>query len=84
LDTFHTSRNAASAIVSFSITVEPDQLLQDGTPVYTPSITLQAGLVCTGLVRGSSYVFSIPESITVPVVNGVASFDNITIREGTS
>jgi hypothetical protein len=77
------SRNAASAIVSFSITVEPDQLLQDGTPVYTPSITLQAGLVCTGLVRGSSYVFSIPESVTVPVVNGVASFDNITIREGT-
>lgn len=77
------SRNAASAIVSFSITVDPDQILQDGTPVYTSSITLQPGLVCTGLVRGSSYVFSIPQSITVPVVNGVATFDNITIREGT-
>ena len=77
------SRNAASATVSFSITVDPDQILQDGTPVYTPSVTLQAGLVCTGLVRGSSYVFSIPESITVPVVNGVASFNNIIIREGT-
>jgi len=77
------SRNAASAIVSFSITVDPDQILQDGTPVYTSSVTLQAGLVCTGLVRGSSYVFSIPQSITVPVVNGVATFNNITIREGT-
>jgi hypothetical protein len=77
------SRKSASAIVSFSITVDPDQLLQDGTPVYTPSVTLQAGLVCTGLIKGSSYVFSIPENITVPVVNGVATFDNITIREGT-
>lgn len=77
------SRNSASAIVSFNITVDPDQILQDGTPVYTSSITLQAGLVCTGLVRGSSYVFSIPQTITVPVVNGVATFDNITIREGT-
>jgi hypothetical protein len=77
------SRNSASAIVSFNITVDPDQILQDGTPVYTPSVTLQAGLVCTGLIKGSSYVFSIPETITVPVVNGVASFNNITIREGT-
>lgn len=77
------SRNAASAVVSFSVTVDPDQTLQDGTPVYTSSVTLQAGLVCTGLVRGSSYVFSIPQNITVPVVNGVATFDNITIREGT-
>jgi hypothetical protein len=77
------SRNAASAIVSFSINVDPDQILQDGTPVYTSAITLQAGLVCTGSVRGSSYVFSIPQSVTVPVVNGVATFSNITIREGT-
>jgi len=77
------SRNAASAVVSFSVTVDPDQTLQDGTPVYTSSVTLQAGLVCTGFVRGSSYVFSIPQNITVPVVNGVATFSNITIREGT-
>jgi hypothetical protein len=77
------SRNAANAIVSFSVNVDPDQILQDGTPVYTSAITLQAGLVCTGSVRGSSYVFSIPQSVTVPVVNGVATFSNITIREGT-
>jgi hypothetical protein len=77
------SRNASSAIVSFSVSVDPDQILRDGTPVYTSSVTLQAGLVCTGLIKGSSYVFSIPENITVPVVNGIASFSNITIREGT-
>jgi hypothetical protein len=77
------SRNAASAIVSFSVSVDPDQILQDGTPVYTSTVTLQSGLVCTGLVKGSSYVFSIPENITVPVVNGTATFSNITIREGT-
>jgi len=77
------SRNAASAIVSFSVSVDPDQILQDGTPVYTSTLTLQAGLVCTGVVKGSSYIFSIPENITVPVVNGTATFSNITIREGT-
>jgi hypothetical protein len=77
------SRNSANAVVSFSVNVDPDQILQNGTPIYTSSITLQAGLVCTGSVRGSSYVFSIPESVTVPVVNGVATFSNITIREGT-
>jgi len=77
------SRKSASAIVSFDITVDRDQTLEDGTPVYTPSVTLQAGLVCTGLIKGSSYVFSIPENITVPVVNGVASFSNIKIQEGT-
>lgn len=77
------SKNAASAIVSFSVSVDPDQILQDGTPVYTSTLTLQAGLVCTGLVKGSSYVFSIPENITVPVINGTATFSNITIKEGT-
>ncbi len=77
------SRNAAEATVSFTVNVPPSSYLQDNTPVYTPTITLQAGLVCTGSVRGSSYVFSTPENITVPVVNGVASFTNIKIKEGT-
>jgi hypothetical protein len=77
------SRNAAEATVSFTVNVPPSSYLQDNTPVYTPTLTLQAGLVCTGSVRGSSYVFSAPENITVPVVNGVASFTNIKIKEGT-
>jgi hypothetical protein len=77
------SRNAATATVSFTVNVPPSSFLSDDTPVYTPTVTLQAGLVCTGSVRGTSYVFSAPENITVPVVNGVATFDNISIKEGT-
>ena len=77
------SRNAAEATVSFTVSVPPSSYLQDNTPVYTPTITLQAGLVCTGSVKGTSYVFSAPENITVPVVNGVATFDSIKIKEGT-
>ena len=77
------SRNAATATVSFTVNVAPNSFLQDNTPVYTPTVTLQAGLVCTGSVRGTSYVFSLPENVTVPVVNGVATFNNISIKEGT-
>lgn len=77
------SRNAASATVSFTVNVPPSSFLSDNTPIYTPTVTLQAGLVCTGSVRGTSYVFSAPENITVPVVNGVATFSNIVIKEGT-
>ena len=77
------SRNAASATISFTVNVPPSSFLSDNTPVYTPTVTLQAGLVCTGSVRGTSYVFSTPENITVPVVNGVATFSNIIIKEGT-
>ena len=77
------SRNAASATISFTVNVAPSSFLSDNTPVYTSTVTLQAGLVCTGSVRGTSYVFSAPENITVPVVNGVATFSNIVIKEGT-
>lgn len=67
------SRTASSAIVSF--TAEPK--------TSTTTLTLQAGLVCTGVAGGTSYVFSIPENITASVINGVATFGNITIKEGT-
>jgi hypothetical protein len=77
------SRNSSSATISFSVTIQPNEVLDDNTRIYTPSLTLQAGLVCTGSTKGSSYVFSIPENITVPVVNGIASFNNISIKEGT-
>jgi len=77
------SRTAATAKISFSVNVDPVSTLANGTPIYTPTITLQAGLVCTGGIRGSSYVFSSPENITVPVVDGIAEFNNITIKEGT-
>jgi hypothetical protein len=39
--------------------------------------------VCTGSASGSSYVFSIPDNVTASVVNGTATFNNVTVREGT-
>ena len=66
------SRTAASAVVSF--TIEPK--------TSTQTVTLQAGLVCTGTTGGSSYVFSVPDNVTATVVNGVASFNSLTVKQG--
>ncbi len=74
------SRSASSAVVSFPVTVSPKSL---NPVVYPSTITLQAGLVCTGSTSGSSYLFSIPDNITASVVNGTATFEEITIRQGT-
>jgi hypothetical protein len=67
------SRSASTAVISF--TAEPKTL--------TSTLTLQAGLICTGTSGGSSYVFSSPENITASVINGVATFNSIQIKEGT-
>jgi len=67
------SRSASTAVISFN--AEPK--------TSTATLTLQAGLVCTGSVGGSSYVFSVPENITASVINGVAIFNNVQIKEGT-
>jgi len=66
------SRTAAQAQVSFNISA-----------VGTPVITLQAGLVCVGSVDNTSYTFSIPDNISSNVVDGIASFNNIDIYQGT-
>jgi hypothetical protein len=67
------SRTSATAHVAF--TAE--------TTASTATMTLQAGLVCTGTVSNTSYVFSIPEDVTASVIDGVATFNNLEIREGT-
>ena len=67
------SRSAAKASVSFDIQ----------TSVDTASLTLQAGLVCTGAANDTSFVFSVPENITTTVTDGVASFTDIEIYQGT-
>lgn len=48
------------------------------------SITLRKGIVATSgaTYAGRSYVYSIPEDITVPVSNNVALFNDFTIYEG--
>jgi hypothetical protein len=66
------SKVAAKANVTF------DLLTTDNTP----TLTLQAGLVCVGNVENTSYIFSTPENITVSVIEGVASFNNISLYQG--
>lgn len=71
------SRTASKAAVSFSVP----------TAATSPTITLQAGLVCVGAVNDTSYIFSIPESITTTISSGTATFgsttDPIYIYQGT-
>ena len=67
------SRSAAKAQVSFTY----------NTTSTAPTATLAAGLVCVGTVENTNYLFSIPNDITTTIVNGVATFNNIDIFQGT-
>ena len=69
------SKSASTAIVSFAAVPKSS----------TSTLTLQAGLVCTGSASGTTYVFSTPDNITVSVDEntGIANFENITVKEGT-
>ena len=71
------SRTASAAVVSFFVDT-------DGITPAPTSITLNRGPVATsnGAFGGESYIFSLLDDITVPVVNGIASFDLLTIYEG--
>ena len=77
------SRTSAQATISFDVT----------TSGNTPSHTLQAGLVCVGTEKDTSFVFSIPETITSTttqaldgngnIVSSTSSFENIVVYQGT-
>jgi len=66
------SRRSARARISFTV---------DGL-VETSTLTINSGIICNGAGDNTNYIFCIPEDITVPVVNGVAEFNNIEIYEG--
>ena len=71
------SRKAALATVTFEV----------DTSEINPSpstITLKKGVVAssTGGFAGQSFVFSILEDVTVPVFDGVATFNELMIHEG--
>ena len=70
------SRQSSVANISFFVEVENPRIL---------SLTLQKGIVCSTSSNfgGQSFIFSIPENITVPVVDGIGLFENIEIYEGT-
>lgn len=71
------STRAASAKINFTIRTNSD----------TPTLTLKSGLACIAKIESSSYLFSVPEDITVPVVQGVAQFgttdEPILVYQGT-
>ncbi len=72
------SRKAAAATISFFVD------LTQITPAPS-TLTLKKGVVCSSQSSfgSESFVFSIVEDITVPVVNNTASFNEITVYEGT-
>jgi len=67
------SRSSAKASVSFTAQ----------TTSTTPTLTLEAGLVCVGSTNETNYIFSIPENITTTVNSGTATFSDIDIYQGT-
>ena len=68
------SRRAATANITFTLS---------GVNSTYKTATLKKGIVCTGNLDNTSYIFSVPEDITVGISQGEATFDNITIYEGT-
>ena len=71
------SRKAAIASVSFFVNTRD-------FPQTPSTITLKKGVVAssTGTFANQSFVFSILDDITVPVVNNIASFNDVKIYEG--
>lgn len=74
------SRTAAKANISFFV----DLSSSPGSTIPR-IVTLHKGIVCSTSTNfgGESYTFIVPENITVPVVDGIARFENIDIYEGT-
>ena len=73
------SKRASRAVVNFSVDTSAFDLNES-----IKTITLKAGIVALGLVQSGTFIFSIPEDITVAVDNNqTALFENIEIYEGT-
>ena len=66
------SKTAATATVSFSVPVS----------FTTGQLVLKAGLICVGASENTSYTFSTYEDITTNVINGVATFTDVTVYQG--
>ncbi len=72
------SRTASRANISFFI----DTTGFSTSPI---TLTLKSGVVCTSNTTfgNQSFSFIIPQDITVPIVNGIAFFENVDVYEGT-
>ena len=75
----YTPRSKKSSTATISFIVDTTGI----TPAPT-SITLNRGPIATsgGTFAGNSYIFSIMDDVTVPVVNNIAVFDLLSIHEG--
>ena len=74
------SRKASTATISFFV----DTTSQTNNGVPPSSLTLKKGPVAasSGSFGNQSFIFSILDDITVPVVDNIASFNDIKIYEG--
>ena len=72
------SRSSSKANVSFFVDTT-------GFTTNPLTLTLKKGVTCTTNVSfgNQNYSFTIPQDITVPVINGIALFENVDIYEGT-
>tara|TARA_B100000965_G_scaffold84934_1_gene68440 strand:- start:3149 stop:5218 length:2070 start_codon:yes stop_codon:yes gene_type:complete len=71
------SRTSAKAVVSFFVDTT-------GFTTKPITLTLKKGIVATSAATfgSESYSFSIPSDITVPVIDGIATFGDVEIFEG--
>ena len=72
----YTPRSRSSAIGQITIKATLDA---NNPPAIA---TLKAGLICTGNVNDTSYIFAIPENITGSISGNEATFSNINIYQG--
>lgn len=70
------SRTSARANISFSVNTT-------NLPTNPITLTLKKGVIAnSNSFNGASYTFCILEDIVAPVVNNIATFNNVTIYEG--
>ena len=74
------SRSAAKARISLKVDTRSST---DPNGVKSPTMTLEAGLICVGNVNESQFVFSIPEDVTATNDSGVAHFNDLYVYQGT-
>lgn len=74
------SKIASRANISFFV-----DTTTSSSPQKPVALTLKKGIVATSSASfgTENYVYSIPDDITVPVINGIAEFSGISIYEGT-
>ena len=69
-------RSKKSAVAKINLSV-------DMGDIASSTVKLNKGIVATGTITNGSYIFSIPDDITVSVdTNNIATFNNIEIYEG--